>query len=304
MDDNDEIWFGANGNAVPSRKTFLCDLKNSGVVPHTIITYEEGGHNHEAVQELKNLLNGNVFNNPKPTKLICVLLHLANLNSDSLVLDFFSGSATTANSVMKFNAEMKYNCKFLLVQLPEQIAEKTEAHKVGYNTICEIGEERIRCAGRTLRNNQSEATGDIGFRVFRVDSTNMKEVYYGADDYNQSQIDMFADNIKEERTTEDLLIQVMLDLGVSLSSKIDETMIDNKKVFVVGGEYTDKDGYIHTHLIACFDKEITDDTVKAIALKHPSYAIFRDSSMATDSVATNFDQIFQTFSPDTVRKVL
>ena len=296
MDENNEIWFGANGDAVPSRKTFLCDLRNAGVVPHTIITYEEGGHNHEAVQEIKDLLNDNVFNNPKPTKLIEMLATIANLKSDSIVVDFFSGSATTAHAVMKVNVEQEKHCKFILVQLPEVTGEKSEARKAGYSTICDIGEERIRRAGKKIREESPLTTGDLdtGFRVFRVDSSNMKDVYYRPKDFKQGQLNLFADNIKEDRTPEDLLFQVMLDLGVLLSSKIEETVIAGKKVFSVA------DGYF----IACFDKDVTEETVKAIAQQHPFYAVFRDSGMATDSVMTNFEQIFETYSPKTVRRVL
>ncbi len=304
MDENNEIWFGVNGDSIPSRKTFLCDLKCDGIVPHTIITYEEGGHNHEAVQEVKHLLNYNVFNNPKPTKLIKILATIANLESDSIVLDFFSGSATTAHAIMMFNAEHGSDRKFIMIQLPELCSENSEAYKVGYKTICDIGEERIRRAGDKLKEDHPNVKVDIGFRVFKVDSSNMNDVYYKPADYNQEQIDLFAINIKEDRTPEDLLFQVMLDLGIPLSSSIEEEEIIGKKIFVVGKEYTDSEGIVRTHLIACFDDHINDDTVKAIAEKHPAYAVFRDSGMTNDSVATNFEQIFETYSPKTVRKVL
>ena len=296
MDENNEIWFGANGDAVPSRKTFLCDLRNTGIVPHTIITYEEGGHNHEAVQEVKNLLDNNVFNNPKPSKLIKLLATIANLKPDSIVLDFFSGSGTTAHAVIKSNEEERTHRKFILVQLPEVTGDSSEARKSGYNTICDIGEERIRRAGKMIREETSMTPNDldIGFRVFRVDTSNMNDVYYRPKDFNQGQLSILADNVKADRTPEDLLIQVMLDLGVMLSSKIEETVIAGKKVFSVA------DGY----LMACFDTEVIDETVKAIAQQHPFYAVFRDASMASDSVMTNFEQIFDTYSPKTQRKVL
>ena len=242
-------------------------------------------------------------NGKKPLKLLKRISKSLD-TKDSIVMDFFSGSATTAHAIMQLNAEDGGNRKFILVQIPEKCASDSDAHHAGYNTICEIGEERIRRAGKKIKEEYLDANLDIGFRVFKVDSSNMKDVYYKPDGYDQGQIDLFTDNIKEDRTPEDLLFQVMLDLGISLSSKIEESVINDKKVFVVGGEYTALDGSKRTHLIACFDKDITNDTVKAIAEKHPSYAVFRDSCMANDSVATNFEQIFETYSPDTVRKVL
>lgn len=193
-------------------------------------------------------------------------------------------------AVFKQNIEDGGNRKFILIQLPEETQDTT------YKTICEIGEERIRRAGKKIKEENPITTSnlDIGFRVFRVDSSNMENVYYRPADYNQGQMELFADNIKADRTPEDLLLQVMLDLGILLSSDIDETEIGGKKVFSVSGDY----------LIACFDKDVTEETVKAIAQKQPVYAVFRDSSMASDSVATNFEQIFETYSPRTQRKVL
>ena len=296
FDENDEIWFGKDGTSIPSRKTFLCDLKNKGIVPRTIIPFTTGGHNHEAVEEVKNLLQDNVFTNPKPVKLLKYLLTVGNCKENSIILDFFSGSATTAHAIMQLNAEDGGHRKFIMVQLPEQTEAKSEASKAGYKTICDIGEKRIRRAGKKI-NEESPLTTtdlDIGFRVFKVDSSNMEDVYYRPADYNQGQMELFADNIKPDRTPEDLLFQVMLDLGILLSSDIQETEIAGKKVFSVA------DGY----LIACFDKDVTEETVKAIAQKQPVYAVFRDSSMASDSVATNFEQIFETYSPRTQRKVL
>ncbi|MCD7741631.1 MAG: hypothetical protein LUI06_05460 [Ruminococcus sp.] len=183
-----------------------------------------------------------------------------------------------------------------MVQLPEACDEKSEAYKAGYKNICEIGEERIRRAGKKIKEESPQTTGnlDVGFRVMRVDSTNMKDVYYTPAEYEQVQMEMFADNIKEDRTPEDLLFQVMLDLGIMLSSDIEATEIAGKRVFSVAGGY----------LIACFDSEVTDETVTEIAKQHPFYAVFRDSGMASDSVMTNFEQIFETYSPRTQRKVL
>lgn len=250
---------------------------------------------NEGTNELNSLIKGNIFNNPKNLKMLQYLISLIQ-DSNAYILDFFSGSATTAHAVMQLNAEDGGHRKFIMVQLPEQTDVKSEAHKSGYKTICDIGEERIRRAGKKIKEESPLTTTDldVGFRVFKVDSTNMEDVYYRPADYNQGQMELFADNIKPDRSPEDLLFQVMLDLGILLSSDIQETEIAGKKVFSVA------DGY----LIACFDKDVTEETVKAIAQKQPVYAVFRDSSMASDSVATNFEQIFETYSPRTQRKVL
>ena len=194
---------------------------------------------------------------------------------------------------INMNNEDNGNRKYIMVQLPANTENNNLAVKAGYKTICDIGEERIRRAGKKIKE-ETGADIDYGFRCFKVDSSNMKEVYYRPADIGQMNLDQFTDNIKEDRTPEDLLIQVMLDLGVLLSSKVEQTEIAGKKVFSVG------DGY----LIACFDNDVTDEVVTAIAKRHPFYAVFRDSSMANDSVAANFEQIFDTYSPQTVRKVL
>ena len=233
-----------------------------------------------------------IFPYPKPIDIVHLIAQMAT-NENDIILDFFSGSATTAHAVMQLNAEDGGKRKFIMVQLPEATADKSEAKKAGYNTICEIGEERIRRAGKKIKE-ETGADIDYGFRVFRVDSSNMKDVYYRPQDLKQENITLFADNIKGDRTPEDLLFQVMLDLGVLLSSKIEEKDIAGKKVFSV------EDGY----LIACFDENVTDEVVTAIAKEKPFYAVFRDSGMASDSVITNFEQIFETYSPRTVRKVL
>ena len=249
-----------------------------------------------ARKELESLFGSqDIFSYPKTIELSKLFAKLSTENND-IILDFFSGSATTAHAVMQLNAEDGGHRKFIMVQLPEQTDVKSEAYKAGYKTICDIGEERIRRAGKKIKEESPLTTTylDIGFRVFKVDSSNMEDVYYRPSDYNQGQMELFADNIKPDRIPEDLLFQVMLDLGILLSSNIQETEIAGKKVFSVA------DGY----LIACFDKDVTEETVKAIAQKQPVYAVFRDSSMASDSVATNFEQIFETYSPRTQRKVL
>lgn len=236
------------------------------------------------------------FDNPKSKNLLMELMKLVNMSSDDYVLDFFSGSATTAHAVMQLNAEDGGHRKFIMIQLPEATDPKSEAYKAGYKNICEIGKERIRRAGKKIKEENPLTTQDldIGFRVLKLDSSNMKDVYYTSDAYTRDMFDMLADNIKEDRTPEDLLFQVMLDLGIPLSSKIEESVIAGKKVFKVEGNY----------LIACFDSNLTEETIKAIAQQRPYYFVMRDSSMANDSVATNFEQIFATYSPDTDRKVL
>lgn len=235
------------------------------------------------------------FDNPKSKSLMMELIKLCDLNgTEGTVLDFFSGSATTAHAGMQLNSDYNTSHKFILVQLPEELDEKSDGYKAGYKTICDIGEERIRRAGKKIKE-ETGADIDYGFRCFKVDSSNMKDVYYRPVDIGQqTSLDLFTNNIKEDRTPDDLLIQVMLDLGVLLSSRIEQIEIAGKKVFSVD------DGY----MMACFDNNVTDDVVTSIAKQHPFYAVFRDSSMANDSVAANFEQIFATYSPQTVRKVL
>lgn len=269
-------------------------LNINGKKPRSM-TMDFGG-SIEGKKDIGSLFdNEKMFSYPKSVKFIKAILETLNDNQ-MIIIDFFSGSATTAHAVMQLNTEDNGNRKFIMVQLPEVTDTKSEARKAGYETICDIGEERIRRAGRKIKEDSPLTTTelDIGFRVFKVDSSNMKEVYYTPDEWQQSQIDLFADNIKSDRTPEDLLFQVMLDLGIVLSAEIEETEIDGKKVFSVA------DGY----LIACFDSDVTENTVKAIAKQKPFYAVFRDSGMANDSVATNFEQIFETYSPETVRRVL
>lgn len=230
------------------------------------------------------------FDFPKPVDLIKALL-ATHYDKDALVVDFFSGSATTAEAVFKQNLTDGGDRRFILVQLPEETQDST------YKNICEIGKERIRRAGRKIKEDAGLAAPadlDIGFRCLRLDESNMQQVYYTPDAVEQRDLFSLVDNVKPDRTPEDLLFQVMLDLGVLLSSPIEVTEIAGKKVFNVADCF----------LLACFDHDVTDETVKAIAQMKPYYAVFRDSSMASDSVATNFDQIFETYSPDTVRKVL
>lgn len=249
--------------------------------------------------------NKRIFTFPKPLEIVKRCMELSCTSQD-YILDFFSGSATTAHAVMQLNAEDGGHRKFIMVQLPEKCDEKSEAYKAGYKNICKIGKERIRRAGKQILSAgggqlsfsetqpDQSAPIDIGFRCLRLDSSNMENVYYTPEETQQQDLFSLVDNVKPDRTPEDLLFQVMLDLGVLLSSPIEVKEIAGKKVFNVA------DGF----LLACFDHDVTEETVKAIAQMKPYYAVFRDSSMANDSVATNFDQIFETYSPETVRKVL
>ena len=279
------------------------------------------------IKDLQTIDLAQYFSYPKPISLLKEIIAgitIFSANKGDIILDFFSGSSTTAHAVMQLNAEDGGNRKFIMVQLPEETDAKSEAYKAGYKNICEIGKERIRRAGSLIKKElksvapimkaeketgisaayideesekyaQSVAdTLDIGFRVLKLDSSNMKDVYYNPADYEMSLFDNLADNIKEDRTPEDMLFQVMLDLGILLSSKIEETTISGKKVFSVA------EGFLY----ACFDENVTEDVITEIAKKEPYYFVMRDSSMASDSVATNFDQIFATYSPNTVRKVL
>ena len=251
----------------------------------------------QAAKLLENMGLGSLFSYAKPIELIRYLCERST-KKDDIVLDFFSGSSTTAHAVMQLNAEDGGNRKFIMVQLPEETDKKSEAYKAGYKNICEIGKERIRRAGKKIKEENKDKDGidklDIGFRVLKTDTTNMKKVYYKPSDYSKNLLEQLEDNIKNDRTPEDLLFQVMLDLGVLLSSKIEQMEICGKKVFNVNNNY----------LIACFDKNISDEVVTEIAKRKPYYAVLRDNSISTDSVAINFEQIFKTYSPTTKRKVL
>ena len=290
--ENAIIW--GDGDSIPLAKRYLCDVQD-GLVPITLFSREFAGDSSSAKKQVDLLFPEckGVFDYTKPIKLLTRLLQIGS-NSDDIILDFFSGSATTAHAIMKLNAGDGGHRKFIMVQLPEKTDEKSEAYKAGYKNICEIGKERIRRAAKKIAEDNPEAKFDGGFRVLKCDTSNMKDVYYKPADYELSLLSGLEDNIKEDRTPEDLLFQVMLDLGVLLSSKIEETTIAGKKVFNVEDNY----------LITCFDDNVTDEVIKEIAQKKPYYFVMRDSGFKSDSVATNFDQIFDTYSPDTERKVL
>ena len=304
------IIFPTDPTKYPARKEFLNEYENKQQLVTALGLYAT----KSTTEKLYEIFEGNkIFTNPKPDTLIhFIIQQCTNEGGHDIVLDFFSGSGTTAQAVMQLNAEDGGHRKFIMVQLPEKTDEKSEAYKAGYKTICEIGKERIRRAGQKIRNeelgirNEGDSSSlltpnsslDIGFRVLKCDTSNMKEVYYNPAEYEASLFSRLEDNIKEDRTPEDLLFQVMLDLGILLSSKI---QVRSEEVGMRSYSYFDvEDGY----LIACFDKNIDEEVITAIAKQKPYYFVMRDSSMASDSVATNFDQIFSTYSPETVRKVL
>ena len=249
-----------------------------------------------------------IFDFPKPTDLLMQLfsLEVNHIDDSFIVLDFFSGSASSAHAVMKLNAADGGNRKFIMVQLPEGTDEKSEARKAGYKNICEIGKERIRRAGKKILEEQSTAESegslfaqsdskpkvDVGFRVLKLDSSNMNDVYYRPEEFNEQLI--VEDNVKNDRTPEDLLFQVMLECNLPLSAKIKTEKISGKEVFTVGNGY----------LIACFDENVNEEVITAVAKRKPYYFVMRDSSLSSDNVADNFEQIFQAYSKDTSRKIL
>ena len=289
-------------DSLPKQKEFMNELTNE----NKAIKSNWGVFDAQSTTVyLKKLIPEVKFDNPKPINLMKYLVNVS-VGKDDFVLDFFSGSGTTAHAVMQLNAEDGGHRKFIMVQLPEKCDEKSEAYKAGYKTICEIGKERIRRAGKKIREENTDNSSlltpnsklDTGFRVLKCDTSNMKDVYYNPSEYDVNIFSRLEDNIKADRTPEDLLFQVMLDLGILLSSKI---QVRSVEVGMRSYSYFDvEDGY----LIACFDENIDEEVITTIAKQKPYYFVMRDSSMASDSVATNFDQIFATYSPDTVRKVL
>ena len=292
---DNRIWFGPEGNGVPRVKRFLSELKFEGMAPTSILFHKEVGHSQEGSKEVTALFGDKgVFDGPKPVRLLQRLLTLANLDDNSIILDFFSGSASTAHAVMKMNVEKDKHCSFVMVQLPEHISEKKKEQ--GYETVCEIGKERIRRAGKKIKEESPLTSQDLdtGFRVLKLDSTNMQDIYYSPKDISQADLFSQVDNVKPDRTGEDLLFQVMLELGATLDSKIETTTVAGKTIYNVA------EGY----LVACFDPNVTDEVVKSIAQMLPAYAVLRDTSMKDDSTATNFEQIFKTYSPDTVTRIL
>ena len=278
-----------NGDGVPCKKRYLKD--NETQLKETVFYKDRRGSS----KRLRYLMGNDCFSFPKDEEILSSFID-SFTDKNSLILDFFSGSATTAHAVMQLNSEDGGNRKFIMVQLPEKTDEKSEAFKAGYKNICEIGKERIRRAGKKIKEESPLTTQDLdtGFRVLKLDSTNMQDIYYSPKDISQADLFSQVDNVKPDRTGEDLLFQVMLELGATLDSKIETTTVAGKTIYNVA------EGY----LVACFDPDVTDDVVKSIAQMQPAYAVLRDTSMKDDSTATNFEQIFKTYSPDTVTKIL
>ena len=291
------IIFGKSGEGRPQLKVFYEEKKDFGSVDNSWFSAERIGTATSGTKELMSLFDGaSYFETPKPVSLLLKLIYLSNCSESDVVLDFFSGSATTAHAVMKLNAEDGGHRKFIMVQLPEDTDEKSEARKAGYKNICEIGKERIRRAGRKVKEEAGIMAQDldIGFRVLKLDSSNMEDVYYTPDNFDANNLFTLADNIKTDRSSEDLLFQVMLDLGIELSAKIEKTEIAGKEVWCVDGGY----------LMACFDRDVNEATITEIAKQKPVYFVMRDASAANDNVLDNFDQLFANYSPDTTCKIL
>ena len=293
---DNRIWFGPDGNSVPCIKRFLSELKFNGMAPASILFYKEVGHSQEGAQEVAKLMGGAYFDGPKPLRLLRRLLTLANLNKESLVLDFFSGSATTAHAVMQMNAEDGGHRRFILVQLPEKTDEKSEAKKAGFDTICDIGEERIRRAGEKIKAESPLTTKelDTGFRVFRVDDSNMKDVYYSADEVSQDALDGMISNIKEDRSALDLLFGCLVDWGIPLSKKCTSETVDGHTIY----DYGEGD------LLACFDTDISESVIEAMARKKPLRVVFRDGCFSGSQDKINVFEIFKMLSPDTTIRVV
>lgn len=309
------IQFPDGGNGSPRKKYYQYERQEEGQCATNWWNHEQFGHNQGANDVLTNLFGiKNVFSNPKPLELLRGLMQICNIKDKDFVLDFFSGSATMAHTVLNYNLENQIKSKFIMVQAKENLdetiqhadskAKKQIQVSIDFldsikkpHLITEIGKERIRRAGAKIREENALTAGDLdtGFRVLKLDSTNMKDVYYNPEEVKQNTLDGLVDNIKGDRTNEDLLFQTMLELGVPLSSKITEEIINGVTVFNVGEE---------NFLIATFESGVTDEIVKQIAQKKPYYFVVRDSSMDSDAVAANFEQIFKTYSPDTKRKVL
>lgn len=304
---DNRIWFGKNGDAVPSLKRFMSELRSDGMTPTSILFYKEVGHSQEGAKELVKLFDGKgYFDGPKPTRLLERLIRLANLDDDSFVLDFFSGSATTAHALMNMNAESGKHARFILCQLPEPTDEKREAFKDGYKNICEIGKERIRRAGKKIadeveQSNQQlkldeepKKVPDIGFRVLKIDSSNFEDVTEVPELVTQDTLFSLADNLKPGRTAEDVLFQVMPQFQIPLSAHIECKNINGFTVFSVD------DG----RLVACFDKNVSTDAITEMAKMEPDYAVMRDASFEGDDAVSNFDELFKTYSPATITRVV
>ena len=303
---DDDIMFGTDETTLIKPKK---RLENAKDVLRSVI-YEDG---RSSTKQFESLMARDIFQNPKSTSILCRLFNFV-IEKDDYVMDFFSGSASTAETIMRLNSKHPgLNIKYILVQIPENIdkvietakdkAKKTAKNAINFldsinkpHTICEIGKERIRRAGAKIKADSPLTTQhlDTGFRVLKLDSSNMKDVFYSPKETSQLELFRYVDNVKDDRTSEDLLFQVMLELSATLDSKIEESVVDGKTIYNVA------EGY----LVACFDQEVSDDVVKAIAKMQPTYAVLRDTSLVDDATATNFEQIFKTYAPNTTTKIL
>lgn len=317
---DNRIWFGPNGDSVPCMKRFLSELRKTGITPMTIWKYTEVDHSQAATQKLAKLFDGKkYFDYPKPLELLKRCLALYTSPEECTVLDFFSGSGTFAQAVMELNSEDGGKRKYILVQAPEKMENPANV-TLTFDTIPQFAEERIRRAGRqiidkirekeapfvnndanlfepedsSIFHTKREELPDIGFRVLKLDSSNMEDVFYTPEDFDAQNIFTTVDNVKSDRTPLDLLFQVLPELDIELSAKIEEKEVNGKKVFFVDGNY----------LIATFDTEVNESTVTEIAKMKPQYFVMRDASAANDNVLDNFEQIFRHYSPDTIRKIL
>lgn len=293
IEDN-RIWFGVDGGNVPRLKLFLSEMEQ-GLTPHTLWKADEVGTTDSGKREVNELFDGiSVFETPKPTGLLMRFIQIADKDKDGIYLDFFSGSATTADAILQVNAEDGGSRRFILVQLPEPSGENSEAFKAGFMSISEIGKERIRRAGKKISDEKPSV--DVGFRVLKIHTSNMADVYYMPDALDKANFDMFVDNIKPDRTAEDLLFQVMLDWGVDLALPIGKETIQGKEVFFVDGNA----------LVACFDASggVDEDFVKALAKHQPLRVVFRDAGFKDSAVKINVEQIFKQLSPSTEVKCL
>lgn len=291
------IIFGKSGEGRPQLKVFYEEKKDFGSVDNSWFSAERIGTATSGTKELMSLFDGaSYFETPKPVSLLLKLIYLSNCSENDVILDFFSGSATTAHAVMKLNAEDGGHRKFIMVQLPEITDERSEARKAGYKNICEIGKERIRRAGKKVKEEAGVMAQDldIGFRVLKLDSSNMEDVYYTPDNFDGVNLFTLVDNVKQNRTSEDLLFQVMLDLGIELSATIRSEELGGRNVWNVDNGY----------LMACFDRDVNEATITEIAKQKPVYFVMRDASAANDNVLDNFDQLFANYSPDTTCKIL
>lgn len=294
LQDN-RIWFGAKGDSVPSMKRFLSELKFDGMAPTSIMFYKDVGHSQEGAKETSALLGGGYFDGPKPVRLLKRLMTLANLKEDSIVLDFFSGSASFAQAVMEINRESGKTIQYILVQIPEKVDSKSKAYEAGYRTICDIGIDRIKkVTGKIYKDNT--LLGEIvpGFRVFELASSNMKDIYFSPDNYQQDLLSMSESNIKEDRTDLDLLFGCLLDWGLELSKPYKSEEIAGVAVHT----------YDEDALVACFADNVPEEVVREIAKRQPLRAVFRDSSFGDDASRVNLGEIFKLLSPDTEVKVL